>query len=72
MSVLFEKRRLGTAVGIDAAGHGERRASDFEERFAGTEEENERAFLSCPAPGRRWNLDRGSLDVQAPLLKRSP
>jgi uncharacterized protein len=37
------------AVGIDAAGHGERRALDFEERFAGTEEENERAFFSLVA-----------------------
>src|SRR6476661_1044155 len=34
------------AVGIDAAGHGERRLPDFEERFAGTREEIEPLLFS--------------------------
>src|SRR5215217_5002203 len=34
------------AVGIDAAGHGERRLPDFEARFAGPWEEVEPLFLS--------------------------
>jgi dienelactone hydrolase len=37
------------AVGIDAAGHGERRLPDFEERFSGTQEENEREFYALVA-----------------------
>jgi len=48
LTELAEKGFL--AVGIDAAGHGERRPPDFEQRFAGTEEEeNERAFFSLVA-----------------------
>ena len=37
------------AVGIDAAGHGERRLPDFEERFSGTPEENDHQFYSLVA-----------------------
>ena len=37
------------AVGIDAAGHGERRLADFAERFQGTREENEREFYALVA-----------------------
>jgi uncharacterized protein len=37
------------AVGIDAAGHGERRLPDFEERFSGTEDENDREFFALVA-----------------------
>jgi len=37
------------AVGIDAAGHGERRLPDFAERFAGTDKENEQEFFSLVA-----------------------
>lgn len=37
------------AVGIDAAGHGERRLADFEAHFSGTEEENDRAFYALVA-----------------------
>jgi hypothetical protein len=37
------------AVGIDAAGHGERRLPDFEERFSGTREETNREFYALVA-----------------------
>ena len=37
------------AVGIDAAGHGERRLPDFEERFSGTKEETDREFYALVA-----------------------
>jgi uncharacterized protein len=37
------------AVGIDAAGHGERRLTDFAERFGGTDEENEQEFYALVA-----------------------
>ncbi|HKH44870.1 MAG TPA: acetylxylan esterase [Thermoanaerobaculia bacterium] len=37
------------AVGIDAAGHGERRLPDFEERFSGTKDETDREFYALVA-----------------------
>jgi uncharacterized protein len=37
------------AVGIDSAGHGERRLPDFEERFLGTPDEQDREFYSLVA-----------------------
>lgn len=37
------------AVGIDAAGHGERRVPDFEERFSGAGEETNHQFFSLVA-----------------------
>lgn len=37
------------AVGIDAAGHGERRLPDFEERFSGAREETDHQFFSLVA-----------------------
>ncbi len=37
------------AVGIDAAGHGERRLPDFEVRFSGTQDENDREFYALVA-----------------------
>jgi dienelactone hydrolase len=37
------------AVGIDAAGHGERRLPDFEERFTGTKDETDREFYALVA-----------------------
>jgi uncharacterized protein len=37
------------AVGVDAAGHGERRLPDFEERFAGTKDEDDREFYALVA-----------------------
>ena len=37
------------AVGIDAAGHGERRLPDFEERFSGTRDETDREFYALVA-----------------------
>ena len=37
------------AVGIDAAGHGERRLPDFEERFSGTRTETDREFYALVA-----------------------
>lgn len=37
------------AVGIDAAGHGERRLADFEERFSGPKEETDREIFALVA-----------------------
>lgn len=37
------------AVGIDAAGHGERRLPDFEARFSGTKDETDREFYALVA-----------------------
>jgi dienelactone hydrolase len=37
------------AVGLDAAGHGERRLPDFEERFSGTKDETDREFYALVA-----------------------
>jgi dienelactone hydrolase len=47
LAVLAEAGFL--AVGIDAAGHGERRLPDFEERFSGTKDENDREFYALVA-----------------------
>ena len=37
------------AVGLDAAGHGERRPADFDALFGGTDDENEQTFYSLVA-----------------------